>query len=47
MDKATTQELLGYILESIALVKRRFYGINSSGDFLVADEGMINLMLFQ
>jgi len=40
MDKATTQELLGYILESIALVKRRFYGINSSGDFLVADEGI-------
>jgi len=40
MDKATTQELLRYILESIALIKRRFKGIKSSDDFLATDEGI-------
>ena len=40
MDKATTQELLKYILESITLIKRRFSDINGSDDFLATDEGI-------
>ncbi|MCH9814483.1 MAG: DUF86 domain-containing protein [Epsilonproteobacteria bacterium] len=43
MDKATTQELLKFILESIALIKRRFQGISNSDDFLSSDEGLDKL----
>lgn len=34
MDKATTTELLDFILESLRLIKRRFKGIATSDDFL-------------
>jgi hypothetical protein len=40
MDKATTKELLRYILDSIALIKRRFEKIESSDDFLATDDGI-------
>ena len=43
MDKATTKELLKFILESIALIKRRFKNIKSSDDFLNNDEGLDRL----
>jgi uncharacterized protein with HEPN domain len=43
MDKATTRELLKFILESIALIKRRFKNIKSSDDFLDSDEGLDRL----
>ena len=43
MDKATTRELLKFILESIALIKRRFETIKSSDDFLDNDEGLDRL----
>jgi len=43
MDKATTKELLKFILESIALIKRRFKNIKSSDDFLDSDEGLDRL----
>lgn len=43
MDKATTKELLKFILESIALIKRRFQNIDSSDDFLDNDEGLDKL----
>jgi len=43
MDKATTRELLKFILESIALIKRRFETIQSSDDFLESDEGLDKL----
>ena len=43
MDKATTQELLKFILESILLIKRRFENIKSSDDFLDNDEGLDRL----
>jgi uncharacterized protein with HEPN domain len=43
MDKATTKELLKFILESIALIKRRFQNIKSSDDFLENDEGLDKL----
>lgn len=43
MDKATTAELLDFILESLRLIKRRFSGITSSDDFLDSDEGLDKL----
>lgn len=43
MDKATTAELLDFILESLRLIKRRFIGIASSDDFLDSDEGLDKL----
>lgn len=43
MDKATTAELLDFILESLRLIKRRFSGIASSDDFLDSDEGLDKL----
>lgn len=43
MDKATTAELLDFILESLRLIRRRFNGIRSSDDFLDSDEGLDRL----
>ena len=43
MDKATTKELLDFILESLALVKKRFQNIKSSDDFLQNDAGLEKL----
>jgi len=43
MDKATTAELIEFILESLRLVNRRFSGITSSDDFLDTDEGLDKL----
>ena len=43
MDKATTAELIDFILESLRLINRRFSGIKSSDDFLDSDEGLDKL----
>lgn len=43
MDKATTQELIAFILESLTLVKKRFQSIKSSDDFLQDDAGLEKL----
>jgi uncharacterized protein with HEPN domain len=43
MDKATTAELIVFILESLRLINRRFNDINSSDDFLDSDEGLDKL----
>ena len=43
MDKATNQELIDFILESIRLVKRRFKNIEISDDFLENDDGLDKL----
>lgn len=43
MDKATTKELLDFILESLQLVQRRFQSIHSSDDFLQNDVGLEKL----
>lgn len=43
MDKATTKELLDFILESLSLVKKRFQNIRSSDDFLQNDAGLEKL----
>ncbi len=43
MDKATTIELIDFILESIRLINRRFKSIKSSDDFLDSDEGLDKL----
>ena len=43
MDKATTKELISFILESLALVKKRFQSIKSSDDFLQNDAGLEKL----
>ena len=43
MDKATTKELLDFILESLQLVQRRFQSIHSSDDFLQDDDGVEKL----
>jgi len=43
MDKLTTNELLKFILESIALIKRRFESIHHSDDFFHSDEGLDRL----
>jgi uncharacterized protein with HEPN domain len=43
MDKATTTELIDFILESLRLINRRFNGVKSSDDFLDSDEGLDKL----
>ena len=43
MDKATTGELLEFILESIGYIKDRFHSIKSSDDFLVKPNGVEKL----
>ncbi len=43
MDKANLHELIKFIQESIALIKRRFEGIQTSDDFLANDEGIDRL----
>jgi len=43
MDKATTKELIEFILESLSLIKKRFLVINSSDDFLQNDDGLEKL----
>jgi uncharacterized protein with HEPN domain len=43
MDKATTKELLDFLLESLMLVKKRFASIHSSDDFLQNDAGIEKL----
>ena len=43
MDKATTIELIDFILESIKIINRRFKNIKSSDDFLDSDEGLDKL----
>ncbi|MGA9047339.1 DUF86 domain-containing protein [Sulfuricurvum sp.] len=43
MDKATTAELIDFILESLRLIKRRLNGIQSSDNFLENDEGLDKL----
>ncbi|MDO9208226.1 MAG: DUF86 domain-containing protein [Sulfuricurvum sp.] len=43
MDKATTKELLEFIIESLNLIKRRFKTIKSSDDFLDNDDGLDKL----
>lgn len=43
MDKATTKELLDFILESLVLIQKRFQNIHSSDDFLQNDAGLEKL----
>lgn len=43
MDKANILELLKFVLDSIALIKRRFQEIESSDDFLSNDAGIDKL----
>lgn len=43
MDKATTKELIDFILESLSIVKKRFSTIKSSYDFLKDDNGLEKL----
>jgi len=43
MDKSTNLELLKFIMQSIALVKRRFQGILDSDDFMATDNGLDKL----
>jgi uncharacterized protein with HEPN domain len=43
MDKATTYELLDFILESISHVKRRFKNIKNSDDFIDTNDGLDKL----
>ena len=43
MDKANLHELIKFIQESIALIKRRFEAIQTSDDFLANDEGIDRL----
>ncbi len=43
MDKATTNELLKFILESIVLINKRFEFIKCSDDFFDSDEGVEKL----
>ena len=43
MDKATTKELLEFILTSLELIKKRFESIHSSDDFLQNDAGLEKL----
>lgn len=43
MDKVNNLELLKFVLESIALIKKRFDGITSSDDFLYTEHGMTQL----
>ncbi len=43
MDKATTLELLDFIIQSIKLIKRRFKSVQTSDDFLDSDNGLDKL----
>ena len=43
MDKATTNELLEFILTSLELIKKRFESIRSCDDFLQNDIGLEKL----
>jgi len=43
MDKATTKEVLEFILESLRLIQRRFKDIKNSDDFLEDDNGLDKL----
>jgi uncharacterized protein with HEPN domain len=43
MDKATTKELIEFIVESLILIKKRFSVIKSSDDFLQDDDGLEKL----
>jgi uncharacterized protein with HEPN domain len=43
MDKATTIELLEFIMESLNLIKRRFKAISNSDDFIDNDDGLDKL----
>ena len=43
MDKANINELLQFILESIALIKERFLNINSSDAFMADNDGLMRL----
>jgi len=43
MDKANNLELLKFILESIAMIKKRFIGIASSDDFMHSEDGLTKL----
>ena len=43
MDKANLNELLKFILESIALIKNRFEVIHASDDFIQNDDGLMRL----
>ncbi len=43
MDKANLEELLKFILESIALIEERFKPIENSDDFMKDDDGLMRL----
>ncbi len=43
MDKATTEELLAFILESIVLIQNRFAHITCSDDFMKDEAGLTQL----
>lgn len=43
MDKATTSELIEFMLESLTLIQKRFSAINNSDDFLNDDDGLVKL----
>jgi uncharacterized protein with HEPN domain len=43
MDKASLEELINFILESIKLVRERFEVIEKSDDFLDSHDGMMRL----
>jgi uncharacterized protein with HEPN domain len=43
MDKASTLELIDFILESIRLINRRFKSIHKSDDFINSDDGLDKL----
>jgi len=43
LDKATTLELLDFIIQSIKLIKRRFKSVQTSDDFLDSDNGLDKL----
>ncbi len=43
MDKASTLELIDFILESIGLINRRFKSIHKSDDFINSDDGLDKL----
>ncbi len=43
MDKATTEELLNFMLESIVMIEKRFSSIKTIDDFLNNDTGVQKL----
>ena len=43
MDKVNNKELLQFILDSIAMIKKRFDGITSSDYFMYSEDGMTRL----